>query len=70
MMSGRVVVTNDGVIPQIGDPQTRYFSSLLECRVKVGRYEVSIQIDHFEQIAPQQKVFLSFSPDHGPCLAE
>jgi len=66
MMSGRVVVTNNGVIQQIGDPQTRNLSSLLECRVNIGRYEVSIQIDHFEQIAPQQKVFLSFSPDHGP----
>lgn len=70
MMSGRVVVTNNGVIQQIGDPQTRNLSSLLECRVKIGRYEVSIQIDHFEQIAPQQKVFLSFSPDHGLCLTE
>jgi len=69
MMSGRVV-TNNGVIQQIGDPWTRYLSSLLECRVKVGRSEVSIQIDHSEQIAPQQKVFLSLSPDHRPCLAE
>jgi iron(III) transport system ATP-binding protein len=50
--------------------ETVYLGSLLECRVKVGRYEVGIQIDHYEQIAPGQKVFLSFSPDHGLCLTE
>ncbi len=50
--------------------QTIYLGSLLECRVKVGRYEVGIQIDHYEQIASQQKVFLSFAPDHGLCLTE
>ena len=49
---------------------TVYLGNLLECRVEVGRYELSIQIDHYEQIAPQQKVFLSFSPDHGLCLTE
>jgi iron(III) transport system ATP-binding protein len=49
---------------------TIYLGSLLECRVKVGRYEVGIQLDHYEQIAPQQKVFLSFDPDHGLCLTE
>ena len=47
---------------------TIYLGSLLECRVKVGRYEIGIQIDHYEQIAPQQKVYLSFRPDHGLCL--
>jgi iron(III) transport system ATP-binding protein len=48
--------------------ETIYLGNLLECRVKVGRYEVGIQIDHYEQIAPKQKVFLSFNPDHGLCL--
>jgi iron(III) transport system ATP-binding protein len=50
--------------------ETVYLGNVLECRVKVGRLEVGIQIDHYEQIAPQQKVFLSFSPDHGLCLTE
>jgi iron(III) transport system ATP-binding protein len=49
---------------------TVYLGSLLECRVKVGRYDVGIQIDHYEQVAPRQKVFLSFSPEHGLCLTE
>ena len=49
---------------------TVYLGSLLECRVKVGRYEVGVQTDHDRQIAPGQKVFLSFSPDHGLCLTE
>ena len=49
---------------------TIYLGSLLECRVKVGRYEVGIQIDHYEQLTPHQEVFLSFSPDHGLCLTE
>ncbi len=50
--------------------ETVYLGSLLECRVKVGRYEVGIQLGHYEQIAAGQKVHLSFSPDHGLCLTE
>ena len=42
----------------------------LECRVRVGRYEVNIRIDQYEQFTPQQKVFLSFSPGHGICLTD
>jgi iron(III) transport system ATP-binding protein len=49
---------------------TIYLGNQMECRVKVGRYEIGIQTDHYEQIAPQQKVFLSFKPDHGLCLTE
>jgi iron(III) transport system ATP-binding protein len=49
---------------------TIYLGNMMECRVKVGRYEVGIQIDHYEQLAPQQKVYLSFEPDHGLCLTE
>jgi len=36
--------------------------------VRVGGYEVGIQLDHYEQLEPKQKVFLSFKPDHGLCL--
>ncbi|MBO0755970.1 MAG: ABC transporter ATP-binding protein [Bradyrhizobiaceae bacterium] len=49
---------------------TMYLGSVLACRVKVGCYEVSVQIDHHEQIVSQQSVLLSFSPDHGLCLTE
>jgi ABC-type Fe3+/spermidine/putrescine transport system ATPase subunit len=47
---------------------TIYLGNVMECRVKVGRYEISVQIDHYEQIAPRQKICLSFEPDHGLCL--
>ena len=50
--------------------ETVYLGNVLECRVKVGRYEIGIQVDHYEQIAPRQKVFLSFQPEHGLCLTE
>ena len=49
---------------------TIYLGNFLECRVKVGRHEVGVQIDHFEQLSPQEKVFLSFRPEHGLCLTE
>ena len=49
---------------------TAYLGNYLECRVRVGRYEVCVQTDHHELFAPQQKVFLTFQPDHGLCLAE
>jgi len=47
---------------------TVYLGNFLECRVRVGRYEIGIQIDHYEHLVPRQKVFLSFQPDHGLCL--
>jgi iron(III) transport system ATP-binding protein len=50
--------------------QTVYLGNILDCRVKVGDHELSVQIDHFEDIAPQQKVYLSFAPDHGLCLTD
>jgi iron(III) transport system ATP-binding protein len=50
--------------------ETVYLGNVLECRVKVGRYEIGIQVDHYEQIAPRQKVFLSFQPEHGLCLTQ
>jgi ABC-type Fe3+/spermidine/putrescine transport system ATPase subunit len=49
---------------------TIYLGNVLDCCVKVGHFEISVQLDHYEQIAPQQKVFLSFTPDHGLCLTE
>jgi iron(III) transport system ATP-binding protein len=47
---------------------TIYLGNFLECRVRVGRYEISVQIDHYEHLVPRQKVFLSFQPDYGLCL--
>ncbi|MCF8477532.1 MAG: ABC transporter ATP-binding protein [Pseudolabrys sp.] len=49
---------------------TIYLGNMLECRVKVGLHEVGIQVDHYEQLNPHQKVFLSFEPDHGLCLTQ
>ncbi len=49
---------------------TVYLGNFLDCQVKVGMHEVGIQIDHFERLAPAQKVFLTFRPDHGLCLTE
>ena len=48
--------------------ETVYLGNVMECRVKVGCHEIGVQIDHYEQIAPRQKVYLSFQPDHGLCL--
>ncbi|MGE0255431.1 MAG: ABC transporter ATP-binding protein [Alphaproteobacteria bacterium] len=49
---------------------TVYLGSFLECRVRVGRHELNIQIDHYERLEPGQSVHLTFRPDHGLCLAE
>jgi iron(III) transport system ATP-binding protein len=47
---------------------TVYLGNFLECRVRVGRHELSVQIDHYENLSPRQAVFLSFEPDYGLCL--
>ncbi|MFY0611491.1 MAG: ABC transporter ATP-binding protein [Hyphomicrobiaceae bacterium] len=47
---------------------TVYLGNFLECRARVGDYEVNVQIDHFEQLAPGQPIYLSFVPDHALCL--
>jgi iron(III) transport system ATP-binding protein len=50
---------------------TVYLGSFLECRVKVGRYEVNVQVDHYdhyEQLGSGQTVYLAFRPEHGLCL--
>ena len=49
---------------------TIYLGSFLEGRVQVGPHEIGIQIDHFENLAPGQQVWLTFPPDHALCLAE
>ena len=50
--------------------ETIYLGNMLECRVRVDGYEVNVQIDHYEQFAPHQRVVLSFAPAHGLCLTE
>jgi ABC-type Fe3+/spermidine/putrescine transport system ATPase subunit len=47
---------------------TVYLGNALECRVRVGDHEVGVQMDHYEDLVPRQRVFLSFFPDHGLCL--
>lgn len=49
---------------------TIYLGSFLEGRVQVGPHEIGIQIDHFENLASGQQVWLTFPPDHALCLAE
>ena len=49
---------------------TVYLGNFLDCQVQVGPHEVGVQIDHFEELDPGQKVYLSFTPDHGLCLTE
>jgi len=49
---------------------TVYLGNFLECRVRVGSNEINIQIDHYEQLSPQQKEFQTFDPDHALCLTE
>jgi ABC-type Fe3+/spermidine/putrescine transport system ATPase subunit len=61
--------TSNGNVMEGAVVDTVYLGSFLECRVDVSGHEVNIQIDHFEQLAPGQKVFLSFQPEHGLCLA-
>jgi iron(III) transport system ATP-binding protein len=50
--------------------ETIFLGHQLECRVRVGRYELTIRIDGYERFTPHQKVFLSFHPGHGICLTE
>jgi len=47
---------------------TVYLGNYLECNVAVGCYELCVQADHDKQLAPRQKVFLTFLPAHGLCL--
>jgi len=49
---------------------TVYLGNFLDCQVRVGAHEVGVQIDHYEHLAPRQRVYLTFRPDHGLCLTE
>ena len=50
--------------------ETVYLGSFLDCQVRVGAREVSVQIDHYERLVPGQRVFLTFNPEHALCLTE
>jgi len=49
---------------------TVYLGTFLECRVRVGPYEVCVQTDHLKPLARGEKVFLAIEPDHALCLAD
>ncbi|MBS29151.1 MAG: Fe3+/spermidine/putrescine ABC transporter ATP-binding protein [Alphaproteobacteria bacterium] len=49
---------------------TIYLGSFLEGRVQAGGHEIGIQIDHYENLSPEQTVWLTFQPEHGLCLTE
>jgi len=48
---------------------TVYLGNFLDCRLQVGDCELGVQIDHFERLAPNQRVYLEFQPQHGVCLS-
>ncbi len=48
---------------------TVYLGNFLECRVRVGAATRSASRSTItSSLVPQQKVFVSFQPDHGLCL--
>ncbi|MEK9831274.1 MAG: ABC transporter ATP-binding protein [Alphaproteobacteria bacterium] len=49
---------------------TIYLGSFLEGRVRASGHEIGIQIDHYENLTPDQTVWLSFQPEHGLCLTD
>ncbi|MBO23080.1 MAG: Fe3+/spermidine/putrescine ABC transporter ATP-binding protein [Rhodospirillaceae bacterium] len=49
---------------------TIYLGSFLEGRVRAGGHEIGIQIDHYENLSPDQTVWLTFQPEHGLCLTD
>jgi len=62
--------TGHGNIMQGQVIDTVYLGSFLECRVRVGKHEVGLQIDHFEQLSEGQTVYMTFQPDHGLLLVD
>jgi iron(III) transport system ATP-binding protein len=62
--------TGHGNIVQGNVIDTIYLGSFLEGRVRVGEHEISIQIDHYENLTPGQSVYLSFQPEHSLCLTD
>ncbi|HVV60129.1 MAG TPA: ABC transporter ATP-binding protein [Pseudolabrys sp.] len=65
-----VPAADDGNLIEGEVIDTVYLGNFLECNVRVGNHEIGVQIDHFIQLAPQQKVYLAFAPDRGLCLTE
>ncbi|MDA1000891.1 MAG: ABC transporter ATP-binding protein [bacterium] len=49
---------------------TVYLGNFLICEVRVGTHLIEVQLDHYEQLSPGQRVYLSFEPDHGLCLTD
>ena len=49
---------------------TVYLGCFLQCHVRVGQHELKVQTSNHEPLVPGEKVYLSFHPDHGLCLAE
>ncbi|MEE9275764.1 MAG: ABC transporter ATP-binding protein [bacterium] len=47
---------------------TVYLGNFLDCQIRVGKFEVGVQIDHYEKLSPGQDVYMSFEPGHGICL--
>jgi ABC-type Fe3+/spermidine/putrescine transport system ATPase subunit len=45
-----------------------YLGSFLDCRVRLGSYEVSVQLGHDQPVARGRRVFLTVQPEHGLCL--
>jgi ABC-type Fe3+/spermidine/putrescine transport system ATPase subunit len=68
LASPAAAATGNGFAGEVID--TVYLGNFLDCRVRVGPHEIGVQVDHYEQLAPRQKVFLAFEPDHALCLTE
>ena len=49
---------------------TVYLGCFVQCRVGVGDREFNVQVDNDQRVTPNEKVFLSFRPEHGLCLLE
>jgi iron(III) transport system ATP-binding protein len=49
---------------------TLYQGNFLDCQVRVGPHEIGVQMDHFEQLTPGQRVHLTFEPEHALLLTE
>ena len=47
-----------------------FLGSYLDCRVRAGMHELSVQLAHAEQPVPGAKVYLTFRPEHALCLTE
>jgi iron(III) transport system ATP-binding protein len=59
---------NGGNILEATVIETVYLGSLLQCKVRAGRHELSVQLDHDEALRPAQPVYLSVAPQHAGCV--